>query len=321
MQRTVGSLVVVIVALAGCKQRSSSGVAQADETTDKFRTFVTTMCACRDKACAVRVQEAMTKWAAETTESSRGRDERPDEATMKQMAELGVQYAECTNKAMELPAPAEDPAQPPRIEIPRGPVPVPVKLSSPADRPTVAKLVAEAKAYTRATEDHLAVHVLKLSYVASDGMLDPTYGELAIELGDAEVKAPAPVPIPDDPARPTGAPIPEPPPPPPPPARDIWSKRTDRSRCPTGRWTSKAGWTWDYQACTTAPELVPRCSTAEIWNRATAKRAPANAVAIMELQSAEDGTQSWKFSINDPLRKVDLAIDIADTCTAVVEKP
>lgn len=314
MQRTVGILVVVLVALTGCKQRQSSDDV---ETMDTFRVFVTAMCACRDKACADGVQEGLTKWSVDMAKSSPSRrDEKLDEATMKQMSEIGQQYAECMTKALQPPVPAEDPEQTSHLETTKEPAPPPVKLSSPADRPTIAKLVAEARAYTRATEEQLAVHLLKLSYVASDGMLDPAHGALAIELSKAEVKGPDPAAIPDDPARPTGAPIP-----PPPPARTP-SKRTHLvSRCPTGTWSSKAGWTWADRLCWKAPELIPRCSTAEVWSRAKAQGAPANAVAIIELHSDDDGTQSWKFSINDPLRKVEVALEIADTCAPVVEKP
>lgn len=207
--------------------------------------------------------------------------------------------------------PAEPPPEPPE------PTPT-VVFSTPADRPTIAKLVQEAKDYTRAAEEHLAVHVLTAKYVASDGMLDPTYGELTIAFGNPLPRARVPVAPPDDPNRPTGAPIPDPLPE----SEDTWSKRPDLSLCPRGAWSSMGGWSWRPKGrpCTAAPELVPRCSAAEVWKRAKAKRAPTNAIAILDLVSRDDGTQGWNFSIIDELRKVDVELEITDNCAAVVEK-
>ena len=139
-----------------------------------------------------------------------------------------------------------------------------------------------------------------------------------IETAEAAPQGPAP--ITDDPNRPTGAPIPALPPKPP---ENTSLKRSDGSLCPTGTWTSMAGWTWKAKArlCSAAAELVPRCSTAEVWKRAKAKRAPANAIAVLDLLRLDDGTQSWLFSITDELRKVDIDLELKDNCAAVVERP
>lgn len=311
MHRAVGVLVCTL-ALVSCKKPRSDNA----EVVTAFEGFATRMCACADRACADLVLEAMTAWS---TEMAKKPDDgnRPDEAAMKAMTDLGQKYSDCLTKLMDLPVPVK-PTEPPEPTEPAEPTePTPtVTVSRPADRPTIAKLVQEAKDYHRAAEEHLALHVLTARYVASDGMLDPTYGELTIGFGNRPPTPPGPAL--DDPARPTGAPIPDPPAP----RADTWGKRDDHSLCPTGTWTSKSGWTWKSRGrfCTTAPEIIPRCSTAEVWNRAKAKRAPATAIAVLDLLPRDDGTQSWSFSITDELRKVDIDLVIKDNCTAVVEK-
>ncbi|MBA3457431.1 MAG: hypothetical protein H0T42_30400 [Deltaproteobacteria bacterium] len=315
MQRAVA---VVVLALAGCKVKRSSD--EASVALAKMSEFADAMCSCKDRTCVDSVQEAVTRWSTEmAAKNGPSRDERPDEATIKRMTDVGQKYAECMTRMMEAPPAPAQPEKP----LPKEPAPEPTKqivtpawkLSTPADRPTIATLIQEAKAFNRASEEQFALHVLKTSYVASDGTLDPTYGELTIAFGDAEPKAPDPVP--DDPARPTGAPIPASPQAPP--GGDVRPKRPLQARCPNGVWTSKGGWRWREGACWTQTELIPRCSMPEVWMRARAKRAPANAVAVIELVS--NGTQLWKFSINDALRKVDIELHIDDTCTVRVEKP
>jgi hypothetical protein len=66
-----------------------------------FSGFRDDMCKCVDKACADEVQDRMTKWSMKMAkEASSESSQKPDEATMKLMTEVGQQYGECMTKAM-----------------------------------------------------------------------------------------------------------------------------------------------------------------------------------------------------------------------------
>ena len=75
----------------------------------KMGGFADDMCKCKDKACADKVQEGMTKWSTDMAAKGGDKkaDEKPDEAMMKKMTEVGQKYAECMTKAM---TPAADAA-------------------------------------------------------------------------------------------------------------------------------------------------------------------------------------------------------------------
>ncbi len=66
-----------------------------------MRGFKDQMCACKDRACADRVQEELVQWS---TEMARSSDMRPGsfiEKQMRAMQDLGSGYAECMMAAMQ----------------------------------------------------------------------------------------------------------------------------------------------------------------------------------------------------------------------------
>ena len=91
--------------VSACKKKGGGG---AGEAMAKMGEFADDMCKCKDKACADKVQEGMTKWS--TDMAAKGGDkasaEKPSEADMKKMTEVGQKYAECMTKAMTPAEPA-----------------------------------------------------------------------------------------------------------------------------------------------------------------------------------------------------------------------
>ncbi len=91
--------------VSACKKK---GGGDAGEAMAKMEEFSNEMCKCKDKACADKVQEGMTKWSTDmAAKGGEKKDEKPDEASMKKMTEIGQKYAECMTKAM---TPAADAA-------------------------------------------------------------------------------------------------------------------------------------------------------------------------------------------------------------------
>ncbi len=87
-----------LFAVGACKKK---GGGDAGEAVAKMTEFKDQMCACKDKACADKVQEGMTKWSQEmATKAGDKKDQKADEATMKKMTEVGQAYGECMTKAM-----------------------------------------------------------------------------------------------------------------------------------------------------------------------------------------------------------------------------
>jgi hypothetical protein len=83
--------------VSACKKK---GGGDAGEAMAKMSEFSDSMCKCTDKACADKVQADMTKWSTDMAAKGGKKEEKPDEATMKKMTEVGQKYAECMTKAM-----------------------------------------------------------------------------------------------------------------------------------------------------------------------------------------------------------------------------
>jgi hypothetical protein len=96
-----------LFSVGACKKK---GGGDAGEAVAKMTEFKDEMCKCKDKACADKVQEGMTKWSTDMAAKAGDKKEPPkqDEAMMKKMTEVGTQYGECMTKAMS--AGAADPA-------------------------------------------------------------------------------------------------------------------------------------------------------------------------------------------------------------------
>ena len=98
--RTLVVVVGLLMAVAACKKKTS----KTAEAMPKMREFRDDMCACKDKACADKVQDDMNKWSADNVRNAGDRPERPSEADMKQMQEIGTRYGECMARAMGVTA-------------------------------------------------------------------------------------------------------------------------------------------------------------------------------------------------------------------------
>jgi hypothetical protein len=92
---SIAFLAAVSIASFGCKKKGGAGEAMA-----KMSEFKDQMCACKDKACADKVQDSMNKWSAENAKSAGDSKDKPDEKTMKEMQDVGTKYGECMAKAM-----------------------------------------------------------------------------------------------------------------------------------------------------------------------------------------------------------------------------
>jgi len=212
------------------------------------------------------------------------------------------------NSAEAPPVPVE------RVPEPARPIDAAVVIDAPppdAGMPahtgevTVDELVREARLWVAPAFPDLALVTIGAHYLRPDGKLDPRYGSLALEF-HTPLHPVSPI---DDPDRPTGAPIAVPEP-------------TDKPRergCPRPVW-SKGAWAYQDGFCSKRLAITgPRCTVAKIWERAIAKGAPANALAIIRL-GYPNANAGWRFSIKDPLRKVDLDLWIPDDCPLQVEQ-
>jgi hypothetical protein len=77
---------------------SESGASGAVAMMEKFSN---SMCACKDKACADKVNEDMTKWGTEMAKNAGANyDERPDPELARRSADIMTRYTECMTKLM-----------------------------------------------------------------------------------------------------------------------------------------------------------------------------------------------------------------------------
>lgn len=199
------------------------------------------------------------------------------------------------------------PIESPRPVAPEAPPPAPVEppqafatkqLVAPGVNATVDTVVQHVRDVASATAPELAVRRLSISYVRKDGVLDPTYGKLAVEFTLPDT----PDGMVDDPTRPTGAPLPE-----------IKPAEKLRERCPTVTLT-KSAWSAYESSCYKTKLLSgPRCSVASIWAMAIAQGAPDNAVAIVDF---DVNRGMWSLRINDKVRGVNFNRSYHDDCGA-----
>jgi hypothetical protein len=79
-----------LLAFAGCKKKGNDAMA-------KMESFQKQMCECKDKACADKVQDEMTKWAADAAKMAKPDESDPEMA--KKSGEVMAKYTECMTKA------------------------------------------------------------------------------------------------------------------------------------------------------------------------------------------------------------------------------
>jgi hypothetical protein len=112
-----------LLAFAGCKKKGGA----AGEAVAKMEGFQKQMCDCKDKACADKVNEDMTKWGTEMAKTAgAAKDEKPDPDLAKKSADIMTKYTECMTKLMmagaggggDMAKPADKPADPPPADKP-----------------------------------------------------------------------------------------------------------------------------------------------------------------------------------------------------------
>ena len=86
------------LATLGCKKK---GGGAAGEALAKMEGFQKQMCECKDKACADKVNEEMSKWGTEMAKNAKpGEAEKPDPEMAKKSADVMTKYTECMTKLM-----------------------------------------------------------------------------------------------------------------------------------------------------------------------------------------------------------------------------
>lgn len=170
IRSTAGALVLVVVALAACKN-----VVPGRAERDRLLEFRDRMCRCRDAGCASEVADTIASWRR--THDTRGDF---DPTLTSAIADLEGQIASCQTAATAVPGEPRAPAEP----------------------------IFDADRIIKATFDgtgpELVIDGVELAFVGANGTLDATYGQADIELG----RLPPPPPG-DDPKRPLGAPVPQ----------------------------------------------------------------------------------------------------------------
>ena len=91
---TIAFVAAVSIASFGCKKKNAGGDALA-----KMEGFSKSMCECKDKACADKVNEEMTKWGTEMSKTA-DKDAKPDPDMAKKSADVMTKYTECMTKLM-----------------------------------------------------------------------------------------------------------------------------------------------------------------------------------------------------------------------------
>ncbi len=101
-----------LLSVSACKKKGGG----AGEAMAKMGEFADEMCKCKDKACADKVQESMTKWSADMAANAPKDQatEVPSEADKDKMRETSTKLAGCMSKAMG----AGDAAAPPAAAPP-----------------------------------------------------------------------------------------------------------------------------------------------------------------------------------------------------------
>ena len=111
MSKLTFALVAALsLATFGCKKKGGA----AAEAVAKMEGFSKSMCDCKDKACADKVNEDMTKWGTEMAKSAgASKDDKPDPDLAKKSADIMTKYTECMTKLMMAAVPEvkkEEPA-------------------------------------------------------------------------------------------------------------------------------------------------------------------------------------------------------------------
>src|SRR5438128_1138530 len=96
MQKMMVSLMATLslVTVAGCKKKGGGSDSLA-----KMESFQKSMCECKDKACADKVNSDMAAWGTEMAKTA-DKDAKPDPDMAKKSADVMTKYTECMTKLM-----------------------------------------------------------------------------------------------------------------------------------------------------------------------------------------------------------------------------
>ena len=169
----------VALLLVGCPSKKKREQ-ERDEVIAKLNGFAQNICDCKDKECAKKVADTMTKWSVDNNAQM------PDatEAQTKKMAEIGMKYAACMDKLLQEDQPMAD-------------------VPPPATKPEADMLLRSGREWMSSAHPRHRLQGVTVWYVDQTGALDDQYGRIYLVFG-------YPPPPGDDPKRKTGAPVPEP---------------------------------------------------------------------------------------------------------------
>ncbi len=276
-------MLAFLVLVAACKMKKPE--VDQDAAVVAMLEFKDQMCACKDKACADKVQETMTKWSTDMAARAGNKRDNANEAQIEKMTEIGQVYGECMTRAMSTkdePAPTPPPSPPlPRTDTP------PAPSSWNAD-----DLVRQAREWVTKSKPGRVIAAVKYSYVDRVGVLDATYGAISIDFGrvdDRNVKRRLGTPVQPKVVH-----------------DDCFSMSTTG-----GAWIVKA------HKCGDTLDEIPRCNIPAIWKRAIERKANTEAVAVIELDVL---AKTWTFAIDDEPTSMHVREQFPDDCELNVER-
>lgn len=273
--------VALVIAVGACRAEESAAVREMRE---RIEAFATEMCACTGRACVEGLQVARASWSTGMTTPRK-----VPPAVLTQMEASNERARACEHRIMATSAsPSPDhPAIDAGVPADAGPPPI----ASPAEAQEVLRVARDWGGGERVAR-------LDVAYVGADGVLDPEFGKVTARFGAAPVSG-------DDPTRRTGLPVK------PPPEQTAPCRRTV--------WSATTGWSFEDVPCKPVAAVGPRCPLPEVWNKAIAMGAPADAIASITYDTTM--TPIWLFVIRDAPRDVNVQLAVPDDCALAVEAP
>jgi hypothetical protein len=269
-----------LLMVAACNKKSDVNY---DAALAKAVEFKDQMCACKDKACADIVHEAMTKWSMDLAARTPDKKSTASESYMKKLTEVGQIYGECMREASAKAEPTPPPPSPPP---PRTDTP-PAPSSWSAD-----DLVRQAREWASKSKPGRVIATVKYSYVDHEGVLDPTFGALEIEFGRVDER---------NLKRRLGTPV---------------QPKVVHDDC-FSMSTTGGAWIVKTRKCGDTRDEVPRCNIPGIWKRAIERKASAEAVAVIVLDVL---AKTWTFAIDDEPTNLHVREQFPDDCELNVER-
>ncbi len=95
---TIGVVAALsLLSITGCKKKAGA----MDDAVAKMDEFAKSMCDCKDKGCADKVNGDMSKWGTEMAKTAgAAKDEKPDPEMAKKSADIMTKYTDCMTKLL-----------------------------------------------------------------------------------------------------------------------------------------------------------------------------------------------------------------------------